>query len=213
MRENKAESRSIRFVRRDMLKAMTAVPAAALASVIPATSKAAAEPFQESAPGTTAAAYQPVVFSPHEWKTVHVLCDYIIPADDVSDGASQAGVPEFIDDWLNLQQGNLIAEIRGGLTWLDVESNRLFDHDFVDSTPPQQKQLLDRIAFPKKAAPNDAAAVSFFNNFRDLVASGFFTSAVGLKDLPYLGNEPQEEWHGCPPTVLAKLDLDKKESA
>jgi hypothetical protein len=157
-----------------------------------------------------AAPYQPKVFNPHEWKTVHALCDLIIPADERSVSATAAGVPEFIDDWLDLQRGDLLPSIRGGLAWLDIECNRLFGTDFIASAAAQQEQILDHIAYPRKAAPENANAVAFFNLFRDLVVSGFFTSEVGIKDLPYLGNEPQSEWQGCPTPVLTQLGLLSK---
>ena len=154
-----------------------------------------------------AAPYQPKIFNPHEWKTVHVLCNLIIPSDERSVSAAAAGVPEFIDDWLDFKRGDLLSTIRGGLTWLDMECNRLFGTDFIDSAASQRKQILDRIAYPKKAAPEDANAVAFFNHFRDLVVNGFFTSEIGIKDLPYLGNEPQPDWRGCPASVLTQLGL------
>jgi len=161
----------------------------------------------QSALLTDPAAFQPKVLDPHEWQTVRVLCDLIIPADQISGSATQAGVPEFIDDWLDFKGGNLPAEIRGGLTWLDTACNRSFGRDFIDCASDQQKQILDRIAYPQKAAADDASAVAFFNQLRDLVVGGFYTSEVGIADLPYLGNEPQSEWHGCPEAVLTKLAL------
>jgi len=205
--EKKKLNRSIRFERRDILKAMTAMPAAALISLTPLSSELAKAAPEQSGVQQGPAAYQPKVLNPHEWKTVRVLCNLIIPADQISGSASQAGVPQFIDDWLDFKRGNLIAEIRGGMTWLDMECNRSFKYDFSDCTTTQQKQLLDRIAYPQKAAREDASAVAFFNSFRDLVVSGFFTSQSGIRDLPYLGNEPQPGWHGCPAPVLAKLGL------
>ncbi len=203
--------------RRDLLKAMTAVPAAALvplraspagaATVMPGTQ---ARPAGQS----TAAkgSYQPKVLNEHEWKTVRLLSDLIIPADERSGSATQAGVPEFIDDWLGFRGGELLAQIQGGLAWLDMQCNRQFQHDFIDCRETQQKQMLDRIAYPKTAAPEDAPGVAFFNKMRDLVVSGFFSSEMGVKDLPYLGNQMLSSWEGCPANVLAKLGLRYKES-
>ena len=139
-----------------------------------------------------------------------MLSDIIIPADDRSGSATQAGVPEFIDDWLDFRGGAQLTAIRGGLTWLDVECNRQFAHDFVDCSEAQQKQILDRIAYPKTAAPEDGAGVAFFNHLRGLVVSGFFSSKMGVKDLPYLGNQMLSSWEGCPASVLAKLGLGSK---
>jgi hypothetical protein len=191
--------------RRDVLKVIGTAPAA-LVPLVPFRTESATQ----AAPAATVKPYQPKVFDPHEWKTISRLSDLIIPADERSGSASQAGVPEFIDDWLDFGQGTLLTEIRGGLSWLDLEANRLFGQDFVDCSSPQQTTLLDRVAYPAKAAPEDAHAVTFFNRLRDLVMAGFFSSETGVKDLPYLGNQMLAEWHGCPDEVLAKLHLDRK---
>lgn len=192
--------------RRDVLKAMTVLPAAALVPLSSAAGEAQ-KPKMAPAAGQAAATYQRKVLDDHEWKTVRALSDLIIPADDRSGSATDAGVPEFIDDWLDFKGDRLQAQIRGGLTWLDLECNRLFTHDFVDCSAEQQKQILDRIAYPKKAAPEDANAVAFFNELRDLVVGGFFSSKMGVKDLPYLGNTMVADWEGCPADVIAKLGV------
>jgi hypothetical protein len=41
---------------------------------------------------------------------------------------------------------------------------------------------------------------------RDLTATGFYTSALGVKDLGYLGNQPNR-WDGVPAEVLAQHEL------
>lgn len=191
--------------RRDLLRVMTAVPAAALVPLAPARSGASGGAEVPAVQAAAAAAYQPKALTPHEWKTVTLLSDIIIPADDRSGSASQAKTPEFIDDWLDFRGGDQLAAVRGGLTWLDMECNREFAHDFVDCSEPQQKQILDRIAYPKTAAPEDAPGVVFFNHMRGLVVTGFFSSEMGVKDLPYIGNQMLSEWKGCPDNVRSKL--------
>ncbi len=203
--------------RRDMLKAMTAVPAAALVPFAPSSSGASTvvpEPQASSHLPSAAAKgpYQPKVLNQHEWKTVRLLSDLIIPADERSGSATQAGVPGFIDDWLGFRGGELLAQIRGGLLWLDMQCNRQFTRDFVDCADAQQKQVLDRIAYPKTAVPEDAPGVAFFNKMRDLVVSGFFSSEMGVKDLPYLGNQMLSAWEGCPANVMARLRLTSGKS-
>jgi len=199
--------------RRDLLKAMTAVPAA-LAPLASASARSSMtvpkSTTGEAAQTAASGAYQPKTLNEHEWKTIRVLSDIIIPADDRSGSATQAGVPEFIDDWLDFRGGSQLTAIRGGLTWLDMECNRQFAHDFVDCSEAQQKQILDRIAYPKTAAPEDGAGVAFFNHLRGLVVSGFFSSKMGVKDLPYLGNQMLSSWEGCPASVLEKLGLGSK---
>lgn len=207
MAEKRSNKHTGTIKRRDMLKAISALPAAALVPL-----GAAAGEQEESGNGSVKVgpAYQRKVFNDHEWETIKVLSDLIIPADERSASASQAGVPEFVDDWLNFWKGKIKAEILGGLTWLDLECNREFGHDFIHSTPTQQKKMLDRVAFPDKAAPEDSNYVAFFNQLRNLVVGGFFSSAEGVKDLPYLGNKFVPEWKGCPPNVLEQIEQNLK---
>lgn len=193
--------------RRDMLKVISAVPAAAL---IPLGTAQAAQKAPANAAAKAGGAYQRKVFTEHQWETVKVLSNLIIPADERSGSASQAGVPAFMDDWLNFNGGILKAEILGGLTWLDVECNRQFGHNFIGCSPAQHKKMLDRIAYPDTAAPGDSNYVEFFNHFRDLVVGGFFSSAEGVKDLPYLGNKIVPVWEGCPPNVLTQIEKNLK---
>lgn len=215
MPDNDTRSNASRLKRRDLLKAMAAVPAATLVpfGTASAMTHPPAVPSSAQAAGATAGVYQPKVLDPHEWKTVTVLSDFIIPADERSGSATQAKVPEFIDDWLGFRGGETLAAIRGGIIWLDLECQRQLTHDFVDCSEAERKQILDRIAYPKTAAAEDAVGVVFFNHLRDLVVSGFFSSEMGVKDLPYLGNQMVMDWEGCPPNVLAKLGFtspDKK---
>jgi gluconate 2-dehydrogenase gamma chain len=212
MSHQKNETREAALRRRDILKAITAVPAAALVPLAPSPARASMTMPAPHAGGQAQTAahkgpYQPKVLNEHEWKTINLLSDIIIPADDRSGSATQAGVPEFIDDWLDFRGGELLAQIRGGLVWLDMECNRQFSRDFLDCTEAQQKQMLDRLAYPKRAAPQDAPGVAFFNHLRDLVVSGFFSSEMGVKDLPYLGNQMLAHWDGCGTEVLTKLRL------
>lgn len=194
--------------RRDMLKVFSAVPAAALVPL--GTAMAAPDKAAGGATARAASGYQSKVFNNHEWETIKVLSDLIIPADERSGSATQAGVPEFIDDWLDFRGGRLKAEILGGLTWLDLECNRQFDHDFIGCTRAQHKKILDRIAYPDKAAPEDLNYVAFFNRLRDLVVGGFFSSEEGVKDLPYQGNQMVANWEGCPSNVVAQIEKNLK---
>ncbi|HEV2498954.1 MAG TPA: gluconate 2-dehydrogenase subunit 3 family protein [Terriglobia bacterium] len=204
MRHEKKTGRSGSISRRDLLKAMSIAPAAGLIPLAPAMA-ALASPGET---GDPSGPYAPKVFNPHEWRTIHVLSDLIVPADERTGSATQAGVPAFIDDWLNLKGGLLKTEVLGGLTWIDMECNRLFGRDFVDCSEGQQKQILDRIAYPGKAAPEDSNAVAAFNHIRDLVLEGFYSSKMGVEDLQYQGNKMLLEWDGCPEIVTSRLGVD-----
>src|SRR6476660_9769066 len=132
--------------RRNLIQILGVAPAAAAAQT-------QAEHAHTTPPVPAKKVYQRKVFNDHQWRTVQVLCDLIIPADEHSGSATAAGVPEFMDDWLdfrNKEDGttNLSAGVLGGLAWLDLESSKLFQKEFAAATQAQQTQILDRIAWP-----------------------------------------------------------------
>jgi len=175
-----------------------------IAGSVPALAAATAGAGQAQTPAAHQGAYQRKVFDDRDWQTVRTLADLILPADERSGSATQAGVPEFIDDWLDFRKvedghDDLAAQILGGLAWLDHESERLFGKAFAGGAVSQQKQILDRIAWPERAAEEDRRWAAFFSKFRDLTLNGFYSSKIGIADLPYLGNTAVMEWKGCHP--------------
>jgi gluconate 2-dehydrogenase gamma chain len=155
----------------------------------------------------------PRFFEPREWAAVRALSDLVIPADERSGGAVDALVPEFIDYVLTdplsdpRERETLQTRLRGGLAWLDRECAARFGHGFVDCADGERKGVLDSIAWPERVRPGMEAGAAFFTLFRDLVASGYWTSRTGTEDLRYLGNTYVAEWKGCPAEVLARLGL------
>ena len=151
-------------------------------------------------------AYKPKFFNAHEWATINVLVDIIIPKDERSGSATEAGVPVFMDFLLD-DQPNRQTAMRGGLAWIDLECQDRYDKRFLECTADERTAVLDDIAWPQKAKPEFAHGVAFFNSFRDLTASGFWSSKMGVEDLQYIGNVMVAEWKGCPPDALKKLGL------
>ena len=158
--------------------------------------------------GAAGGSYAPKVFTDHEWATVRLLVDYLIPRDDVSGAATDALVPEFMDTMLDLEP-EMSTPTRGGLAWLDSECQRRFSVNFVDCAEVQRRQVLDDLAWPQRARPALAAGVAWFSSFRDFTATGFFTSEMGVKDLGYQGNTALPEWTGCPEANYQRLGVTK----
>ncbi|MFQ5788878.1 MAG: gluconate 2-dehydrogenase subunit 3 family protein [Acidobacteriota bacterium] len=154
----------------------------------------------------TGAAFEPGFFTPHEYETVRVLVDCIIPRDERSGSATDAGVPEFMD-FMMLDQPEGQMAMRGGLAWLDVTCQKRFNRAFLDCTDTERRAGLDEIAWPARARPEMSQGVAFFNSFRDLTATGFWTTKMGIEDLHYLGNEYVPEWTGCPEEASKKLGV------
>lgn len=144
-------------------------------------------------------------FTKHEMATIAVLSDIIIPKDDVSGSATEAGVPDFIE-FIVKDMPQHQTPMRGGLRWLDLESSKRFEKAFVDCDSKQQIAIVDDIAYPEKAKPEMKQGVAFFNLMRNLTATGFYTSQIGVKDLGYMGNTPNQ-WNGVPDDVLKQYGL------
>jgi len=170
--------------------------------------------------------FTPKFFTAHEWETVRALVDEIIPRDERSGSATDAGVPEFLD-FILIDEPRLAEEtsrqtaMRGGLAWIDLECQRRFDKTFVACAAAERDALLDDISAPPlPAQPLDPGATddapripalshgrAFFASFRDLVATGFWTTKMGIEDLQYMGNRSVAEWTGCPDEQMKKLGV------
>ncbi|MGI4832172.1 MAG: gluconate 2-dehydrogenase subunit 3 family protein [Janthinobacterium lividum] len=144
-------------------------------------------------------------FTPHEMATITVLADIIIPKDEHSGSASDAKVPEFIE-FIAKDMPEHQLPLRGGLRWLDVQCFNRYQHAFVDCPAAQQLDMVTAIAYPLRAKPAMQQGVSFFNRLRDLTASGFFTSKMGIADIGYAGNAPNR-WTGVPADVLQQYGM------
>lgn len=193
--------------RRAAVKALALLPIAfAWDFSSPQTARAAVVFVDKATPAST---YIPKFFTRSEWKTVRMLADYIIPADERSGSATDAKVPEYIDFLMSDKDASDSSKIamRGGLGWLDFECVERFSTTFPRSSDAQRRQVLDDIAWPKKAKPELNHGVAFFNRFRDLTASGFFSSEMGWKDVRFVGNTFNPTWNGCPPEANAKLGV------
>lgn len=144
-------------------------------------------------------------FTDHEMATITILADIIIPKDEISGSASDAKVPEFIEFIVKDMPQHQVP-MKGGLRWLDIHCMKKFEKAFKDCTPAQQITVIDEIAYPKKAKPDVSQGVKFFSLMRDLTASGFYTSEIGVKDIGYAGNTPTQ-WKGVPDEVLKQYNL------
>jgi gluconate 2-dehydrogenase subunit 3-like protein len=201
--------------RRDALKAFAMVSAANLIDVTAPQMERALRGVQslaengEPGAGNQQSSYTPKFFTRHEWQTVRMLADYVIPRDARSGSATDARVPEFMDFLLADKDENEATRIawRGGLAWIDNESRTRFNKTFIAATDAQRRQILDDIAWPAKARPEMSHGVAFFNRFRDRTASGFFSTFMGWTDVQYIGNVFNPNWNGCPPTALQKLGV------
>lgn len=163
---------------------------------------------KKAAAARTAGSFKAQFFTEHEFETVRVLVDMIIPADERSGSATDVGVPEFMD-FMMIDRPAMQTPMRGGLAWLDTYAEERFEADFLGLAEDQRLQALDAIAYPEDADPELSHGVAFFTSFRDLTASGFWTTKEGMDDLQYMGNTYVHEWKGAPEEEIQRLGLEK----
>jgi len=144
-------------------------------------------------------------FTYDEKNLLTVLVDIIIPKDEISCSASEAGVTDFIE-FMMKDQPKFQTQMRGGLMWLNSQSQKVYVKSFIECSTQEQLQIIDLIAYPDTVLSENKAGSNFFTLLRNLTATGFFTSKQGLADLGYVGNRPNE-WNGVPDEVLKKHNL------
>lgn len=148
-------------------------------------------------------------FTDHEMATITILADIIIPKDAVSGSASDAKVPDFIE-FIVKEKTEQQTPLRGGLRWLDMQCLNRFEKTFKEADSKQQIEIVDEIAYPTKAKPEMKQGAAFFSLLRNLTATGFYTSEIGVKDVGYVGNTPNQ-WNGVPADVLKQYGLSYSE--
>ena len=148
--------------------------------------------------------YQPLFFSPQQYRMIEHLAEMIIPEDDTP-GAKTAGVAEFIDfmvanrvpvsgsrDVRSTQDAIEMGEdaqnrFLSGLGWMNARSKSEFGHEFMDCTPQQQNGLLEELAYKAKFKPTTESGRAFFQFMRDYTVVGYYTTKVGLESIGYPG--------------------------
>jgi hypothetical protein len=143
-------------------------------------------------------------FEANELDTIKTLANLILPPNE-NGTIEDANVVEFIE-FMTKDVPEFQVKIRGGLMWLNGQCNTKYNTVFINCTEDQQKAVLDAIAYPNPDAVEQVQEVQFFSLMRNLVLTGYFTSEVGIKELDYKGNTPND-WDGVPQDVLDEHGL------
>src|SRR5579871_2238310 len=182
--------------RRDLLKTigssvvLTAAGAGVLPPVLAQHVHSAVLEIKSLAGGAN---YQPKFLTRHEFATMKRLSDIIIPADDHSKGAIDAGAAEYID-FLSSRSPEFAQIFTSGLGWLDNQMQKRYQHTFIETKPDQQLEMLDLIAYRKNLTPELSPGIIFFRFARNVVVDAYFTSPVGIADLGYIGNTAMSQF-------------------
>jgi len=188
--------------RRDVLRSLAVgATAGSVLTMIPAQAAEYAHSLvQKEKAASAAGKYVPKFFPPHQYEALVSLCDTIIPKDEKSGGAVEAGAPEFID-LITSENVEFQTRLGGGLMWLDNHCVDEFGKVYMECTAEQRKTTLDLIAYRKngKERPELKQGIAFFAVLRNMTCDGFYTSKIGVADLQYIGNTSRTDFPGCPP--------------
>ncbi len=139
---------------------------------------------------------QPKFFNAAEMATITAMSDLIIPSDEHSGGAKEAGVPAFIDLMVGSSPEETRTMWREGLAAVDAASKKKFDKGFAEASADDQVAFLTEIS---KAEGNPKTPEEqFFKAIKSLTIDGYYTSEIGIhKDLEYKGNSYNKTFVGC----------------
>jgi hypothetical protein len=181
------------LTRRDALK--TLVAGIGAATIIPLVPVDVAEAAQKAVAKRRAGAALKF-FTPAQHRTVDMLAELIIPADDRSPGAKAARVADYIDFVLSESPVDAKKAWTDGLAALDAASTNRHGKPFADATTEQQTALLTEAA--KNEFNPTTPLETFFREAKTRTIFGYYTSKIGIHDeLKYKGNQFLPEFVGC----------------
>ncbi len=156
--------------------------------------------MDHSAAEESAAPYVPQFFKPGEFKTVELLAEMIIPADD-KPGAKEAKVANYIDFVVFSArefEPSLQREWMDGLVVLDRESQKQFGKVFRMASMAERENLLTEMSLPERDPGARREGYEFFRLVKNMTVEGFYTSRIGLIDvLDFQGMNYMSEFPGC----------------
>ena len=130
----------------------------------------------------------PLFFTPKEFATLDALTELLIPKDEHSPGAHEAGVAAYID--------RSVAEAflpenktswRKGLAAIDQEATTTHQASFLGISRNRQTELLTKLVAAEHDPKSDAE--KFFTQLKQTTAFAYYSSSVGIHhDMNYKGN-------------------------
>ena len=193
------------------LGASIAVPGVAGANDHPVHKHVAHVAEQAKKPGAAAkptAAYKPTTFDAHQFATVVVLSELIVP------GAKASGTPEFLDKLLTVESAETRRRFISALGAFEGAALKAKQSPFKDLTAADQVALLteastgqpsrqpvywkkgDPIPVPEQP-PGPMTLRDHFDHIKGWVSGIYFASEPGLKELGYTGNVFHEKYPDC----------------
>lgn len=159
------------------------------------TAAALAGPLALAAPEPGA----PLFFTKEEFAMLDAITNLMIPTDDHSPGAREAGVAPYIDKTVAeafLPENK--SSWRNGLASVNQVCQSTFSKPFVQLNEDQQTELLKKISQNEKDPKTEPE--KFFTQLKQTTAFAYYSSEIGIhKEIEYKGNVILEHFVGYLP--------------
>lgn len=174
--------------RRELFKIITA---GALAAPV------AAQTHDHAVASSGRPAPRPPFFNDAQRAMVDRLADIIIPADEQSPGAHEAGVVRYIDLLAGASPQPRQQQWIHGLEAVDAAARARFHKAFFDCERPQQEQIVAVMAENEGDPQNDLQR--FFLLIKHSTVDGYRFSEIGVKQyMGWVGNQfDTKRWSGA----------------
>jgi hypothetical protein len=147
------------------------------------------------APAPTFAPHKPV-FTPAQEAVLDRLSDIIIPSDEQSPGAHEAGVGSYLHLAASINPQRHQAWSRG-IEAVEAAAAAAYSHSFVECTRDQQEQIVEQMANNEGHPANELER--FFTTLKPAVIDGYRFSEIGVKQfMRWEGNHYEvTAWKGA----------------
>lgn len=143
------------------------------------------------------AAKRAAFFTAEEQAVLDRLADIIIPTDEQSPGAHEAGVVKYLDILAGVTAPRRQQLWRQGLAAVETSARARFAHGFSVCTRAQQEEIVGLMAAHEHAPQNDLER--FFELLKPAVVDGYRYSEIGVKQyMGWVGNRFEvKSWNGA----------------
>jgi len=145
--------------------------------------------------------WAPVFLNAQQNETLISLGEAIIPATDTP-GAKAALVNRFLDLVLSVLPAETQHEFLHSLTWFDTSAVARYKTNFANLSDDQKQDFLNLVAWPHThvrwgETDNGFDGHEHFQKMKRWVATAYYTSPVGLKELGWDGWPARGTFKGC----------------
>lgn len=185
------------MVRRLMLAGGAGLAIPAIAEGFPDSQRAAEHTaHRETSSSPAEAGQSPKFLDPHQFQTLGVLAERIIP------GSGKAEVSSFIDLLLSVDTQEAQKKFLESLSAFEAESLRRFSHPYIDLTEIHQNEILTSASTAEpgsasKGQPLQLTMRDHFENLKGWISGAYYSSEIGMKSLGWTGQVYFTSFPGC----------------